>query len=279
MKYLTLLLVAAGSLLLPCTTKAQSTGRIDCARNDGYIYLYSSITTMDVRTTLQCGEVVQITGRYDTYFAARTSKGEVGYIPISNIVLLKDQPGPGLPQPSTPPPARERTPYDERPPAPVAPPTPAIPAFTLLNNTNVRVRVLKTLSSSTARTGDAVELEVLEDVFLDGVTVIARGAKATGTIAEAEPKKHFGHDGKISFNINSVRLVNNDSAPVRCFYESSGSSSNSAVSLSSGKDATIPQGLELTARIDGDVHLRRETFLAAKDTQTSTGSPNPKSHQ
>src|SRR5437667_2058460 len=40
--------------------------------SDDYVYLYSSMTTLDVRTTLQCGEQVQITGRYDVYFGVRT---------------------------------------------------------------------------------------------------------------------------------------------------------------------------------------------------------------
>jgi len=267
MKPLGLLLAAGFCLLIPSTSKAQTTGRVECARNDGYVYLYSSMATMEVRTTLQCGEIVQISSRSDACFSVRTSKGEVGYIPSTNIVVLKDQPGPNHPQAGATPPARERMSYDERPPAPLAPVN-AAPGFALLNNTQVRVRLLKALSSASAHPGDAVEFEVLEDVLVDGVTVIAKGSKATGKVVEAEAKKRFGHDGKVSFNVNSVRLADNESAPVRCFYESLGSShssSNSVVPLASGKDATIPEGTEFTARVDGDVRLKREAFLAAKD--------------
>jgi len=35
-------------LVSPSPRWAQNTGRIDCPRNDGYVYLYSSIVTMDV---------------------------------------------------------------------------------------------------------------------------------------------------------------------------------------------------------------------------------------
>src|ERR1700687_134706 len=86
-------------ILLPVTARAQSVGQVECPRQDNYIYLYSSMTTLDVRTTLQCGELVEITGRYDTYFGVRTGKGDIGYVPLSSLLLVKDKPGPKTPQP------------------------------------------------------------------------------------------------------------------------------------------------------------------------------------
>ncbi len=50
-------------LVLPGIARAQSVGQVECPRAGDYVYLYSSMTTLDVRTTLQCGERVQITGR------------------------------------------------------------------------------------------------------------------------------------------------------------------------------------------------------------------------
>ena len=124
MKIFALCSAAVFFFISPSLGRAQNTGRIDCPRNDGYVYLYSSIVTMDVRATLQCNEVVQITGRYDNYYSVRNAKGDIGYVPLDSIVLLKDQAGSGLPAPTSEPPARERTPYDARPrevhvPAPV----------------------------------------------------------------------------------------------------------------------------------------------------------------
>lgn len=282
MKRFCLLFVAASAFLLPSLINAQTTGRVECPRSDGYVYLYNSLTTLDVRTTLQCGELVQISGRYETYFSVRTSKGDVGYIPIANLTMLKDQVGTGLPLPSATPPARERTPYDERLAAPPAPATPVVPPFTLLQGTPVHVRILKPLSSATAHIGDAVEFEVLDDVLLDGVVIIAKGAKATGNTSEVETKKHFGHDGKVSFIITSVRLTNNESAPVRCYHEAFGTNTNTPNStlpqLGSGKDATIPQGSEFTAQIDGDLHLKRESFPATKSAASQVQELTPTPH-
>ena len=68
--------VLAVCLLLPLSACAQNTGRIDCPRNDraDYVYLYSSLTTMEIRSTLDCGAVVTITGRFDAFFAVRTAR-------------------------------------------------------------------------------------------------------------------------------------------------------------------------------------------------------------
>src|SRR5208337_2887401 len=97
MKLFALCSAVAFCLFFPSLSEAQNTGRIECARNDGYVYLYSSLTTLDVRATLPCGAIVQITTRYDIYFGVRTAKGETGFVPQANVVVLKDQPGAALP--------------------------------------------------------------------------------------------------------------------------------------------------------------------------------------
>ncbi|HTP67424.1 MAG TPA: hypothetical protein VMJ35_00830 [Dongiaceae bacterium] len=268
MKRFGLFAVAVASLFFPSLSKAQTTGRVECARTDDYIYLYSSPVTLDVRKTLQCGEIIEITGTYDAYYAARTAKGLTGYVPKAMVVILKDQPGTGLPQAAAP--ERERTPYDEKQKR-VMLTAPQVSGFVLVKDTTVRMRLTKGLSSATAHPGDSVECEVLDDVMVDGVLVIARGAKATGTVAEAEIKKRFGHDGKIAISVTTVQLTNHDTAPVRMYFEAFGNSNTGApVQLSSGKDVTIAPGTDFKALVDGDVRLKREDFVSAK---SSTGTP------
>jgi hypothetical protein len=259
---------SAGALCLLFTlpVTAQSTGRIDCARDGGYVYLYNSMTTLEVRMTLQCGEVVRITGRSDDYFSVRTAAGEPGFVPRANIFLLKDQPGTGLPSPAAKPLARERTHYDQ-PGGEAAGPAHAAGAFMLANNTPIRLKLNKTISSATAHAGDAIELEVVEDVTVDGVVVLPAGSKVSGAIAEAEAKKRFGHGGKLAFSITSITLADGEQIKVRCYQEASGSSNTSAdavLPLNSGKDVTIPKDVEFTALVDGEARLKREGFETPK---------------
>jgi hypothetical protein len=257
------------SLLLPAIAVAQNTGQVECPRNDGYVYLYSSMTTLDVRTTLQCGEQVEITGRFDTYFGVRTSKGETGVVPLASIIVLKDKPGPKVAKP-TPGPARERIVYDDPNAKPEPAPKAKNPGFALPNGTPIRLKLSKTISSASAHVGDAVELEVVEVIALDGIPVISKGAQATGVVTDAEPKKRMGRGGKLGISITSVRLSNNDKASVRSYQESTGSNT-AALPLTSGKDVVFTLGTEFTAYVDGDVRLKREAFQPAKDG----GNPAP----
>ena len=143
----------------------------------------------------------------------------------------------------------------------------------LRNDTAVHMKLNKSISSLNAHVGDAVEFDVLEDEVVEGVPVITKGTKASDVIAEAEPKKRFGHSGKIAFNITTVRMANGEQAPLRGYQQATGASPTSAaeavVPLSSGKDATIPQDTEFTATIVGNVQLKRDTFENSKKAAPS----------
>src|SRR5712664_3190230 len=234
-------LVLVFAVAMPAMAKAQSVGQVECPRSGGYVYLYSSMTTLDVRTTLQCGEQLQITGRYDLYFGVRTANGEIGYVPVESLLLLKDKPGARGPQPrSVQQPARERTPYDA--PTEVAPsPPPSASDFILRNGTAIRLKLGKTISSATAHAGDVVDLQVVKAVAVDGLLVIPAGAAAVGLVTDAESKKRMGRGGRLALSINFVRLKDDEKAAVRSFQQSSGSTSSAGtiLPLASGKDVVF----------------------------------------
>ena len=264
-------------LVLPGVAQGQSVGQVECPRAGDYVYLYSSMTTLEVRTTLQCGERVQITGRYDRYLGVRTAKGEVGYVPVESLLLLKDQPGTKAPELKAVQPARERTPYD----APVKPGEAAASGpsssseFALRNGTAIHLRLSKAISSATAHVGDVVDLQVAEQVIVDGVSVIPAGAAATGLVKEVEPRRRLGHGGKLAFSIDFVRLKDNEKAAVRSFQESTGANNaaGTILPLASGKDVVFAQGTEFTAYLDGDMKLKREAFQPEKATSGVAPAP------
>lgn len=248
-------------------TRAQSTGRIECARSDEYVYLYSSITTLQVRGTVQCGEVVAITLRYDYYYGVRTAKGDEGFVAQSSVQIIKDRPS-AAPAPPAPGAAREKIHYDKAPPDAVPPRV--IPPFTLLKNTAVRLKLVNTLSSATAQIGDPVTLEVVDDVLVDGVVVLRKGDKAAGTVAEVELKKKFGKGGRLAISMTSLRLADGEKAPLRSYEEVSGAASGSHIS--SGKDAVMMEGTQFVVLVDEDVHLNREALEALKNSPAASSS-------
>jgi hypothetical protein len=260
-------------LVAPVICSGQGLGQVACARQGDYVYLYSSMLTLDIRTTLQCGQEVVITGRYDSYFGVRTAKGETGYLPLDSVVLLKTSPGAKVNLPPTKAPEREKTPYDDA--TTTAGPrsnrADSAQILTLLDSTPVRMKLSKTLSSANAQVGDEVSFEVSEEVIVDGLVIIPKGAGAMGVINEAEPRKALGRGGKLSMLLRSVRLADDQQAVLRSGGEGKGSSSTAGmvIPVMHGKDITFPKGMDFIGYVNGDTHLKRQNFHA------STEEPHP----
>lgn len=234
---------------------------------------------MEVLRTLQCGEQVEVTGRYQGFFSVRTANGETGYIGEGSLVLLKDKLGAKAPLPAAPQTARPRTAYDEPAPAPPrANPVPAGFDLTLPNDTAIHLKFSKTLSSETAHVGDVVDLVVADDIIVDGLCVIPSGASAEGVVTEAEPRRRMGKGGKLGLSVKSVHLADNEEARARSFEVSAGTNSaaGSILPLAHGKEVVFVQGTEITAYIDGNVYLKRASFQPPRNTATPAPAvPNP----
>lgn len=151
-------------------------------------------------------------------------------------------------------------------------------AFGLEDGTPIRLRLSKGLSSADAATGNRVEFEVLEDVKVKNTMVIPRGSIAMATITEAKHKRRMGRAGKLSINLENVRLADGERAPLHAVKEARGSSHVGRMTMAmvgtgiaffpvaplflflSGRDISIPQGTEITAYIAGDIPLDPQKF-------------------
>lgn len=268
--WLAILFVLLLCLLAPSFCKAQEIGQVECARAGDYAFLYSSIVTLDVRATLQCGQQVEITSRYDNYYAVRTAKGETGFVPLDSLLLLKTARGKKPVLAPTKEPNREKLAYD-RPSKPADAPASAVnPAqvLVLLDSTPVRMKIGKTISSADAQVGDDVNFEVSEDVVVDGFLVIPKGAIAIGVVNEAEPRKALGRGGKLSVLVKNVRLADNEQVGLRSGGEAKGSSSTAGmvIPVMHGKDIAFTKGMDFTAYVNGDTRLKKESFHPASDS-------------
>ena len=78
---------------------------------------------------------------------------------------------------------------------------------TLADGTEVTLKLLKSVSSATAKVEERVDFETAKDVMADGVVVIEKGAPAWGKVIQAKPKKSFGRSGKLDFTIDYAKAV------------------------------------------------------------------------
>lgn len=152
-----------------------------------------------------------------------------------------------------------------------------VPAVLALHDgTPIRLRLTTDLVFGITKPGDRVEFEILDDLRLDGVLVIAHGTRASATMTEAEPKTRMGRGGKLGVNLDSVPLLNGEKAAVRGTKEAqvSGPAGNvttapgtvirpAAPSLlfAFGRDELFPEGTEITAYFNGEMKLDASRFL------------------
>ena len=161
--------------------------------------------------------------------------------------------------------------------APKTVPRPAL-TFGLAEDTPVRIRLARTMSSKDARVDERVDFEVLEDVKVGNVIVIQRGALAIATVTEAHPKRRLGRSGRLQMNIDFVQLVSGEKVLLRAVKGGNGGNHITAMTgamvatsivffpaaplflFMRGKDLTIPKGTEVTAYVAADTHLDPTKF-------------------
>jgi len=161
--------------------------------------------------------------------------------------------------------------------APASPPQP----HTLLDGTPIKLRLSQTMSSADAKAGQEVPFEVVEEVKVDDVVVLPKGATAIGTVTEANPKRSMGRTGKLNITISYARLVDEEKCALRATQGGNGGGHVGAMTgaivatsivffpaaplflFMKGKDITIPKGTEITAFVEGDMHLDMAKFGAA----------------
>src|SRR6266852_2594221 len=250
-------------LLMPAVSNAQKLGQIACSKQDGYVYLYSSIATLEIRATLKCGQQVQVLDRSDNFVHVVTDKGEDGFVAANSLLFVKT----AAAAKSTAARGKQKHPasaaHSDASARGAVPQAPAPPREIILaRQTPVHLKLGRELSSATAHVGDEVNFEVSQDVIVGGITVIAKGAPGFGAVTEAEPKKRMGKTGKLDVAVNSVLLANREKIILRSFgiEQSAVQKSGRTIPLLRGKDVTLAKDTEIIAYVDSDLHLRQQAL-------------------
>ena len=137
---------------------------------------------------------------------------------------------------------------------------------TLQDGTPVRLRLSRNVSSATAHVDETVDFEVTEPVINQNYVVIPKGAVALGRVTKVEAKRRFGRAGALELSIDSVRLTDGRTIPLRATREKgegdmSGARVAATIAASpvlvwvKGKDVAFEKGTETTAYVSGDARI------------------------
>jgi hypothetical protein len=140
--------------------------------------------------------------------------------------------------------------------------------------TRVRLEFAESLDSHVAKKGDIVRLRALQDVFVGGERVIARGARSTGQITSVRKPRRFGRRAEITIDLTGVRAVDGREIPLERYrtgdrYTAGGAAAASgglivlgpigaaAGAFVKGKHIKVEAGTAIDAAVAADVNVRR----------------------
>jgi len=149
------------------------------------------------------------------------------------------------------------------------------PAPTLLvlhDATPIRLRLTRDLSFTNVKPGDLADFEILNDLRIDGLLVIAHGVRVTSAVTQATPKTRMGRGGKLGVTLDSLPLLNGGKVAIRAAMERRGAAQTESASgapvaaaivrpaaphllFAFGKDEAFPEGTAVTVYSDGELKL------------------------
>ena len=129
------------------------------------------------------------------------------------------------------------------------------------DGTEISALTTETLSSKTAHEDDPITFKVEEDVIIDGVVVIAKGAAIKGIVTNAKKSGFFGKGGELNVRVETTTTVDNQKLRVRASKGKEGDNKTGTTIalvvllgpiglLKKGKNAEIKEGTRLKVFTD-----------------------------
>ena len=144
--------------------------------------------------------------------------------------------------------------------------------------THVPIRILGSVSSSTAKAGDTFQFQAADNVVEHGMIVIRSGAEGQGTIAQVDSAGGNGHSGALGLSFDYVYAVDggkirlSSNAQKEAEEDRKGASSTATIigfatfglgglfghNLAHGKNVVIDGSKTLSAFVDSNVRVRTD---------------------
>jgi ribosomal protein L35AE/L33A len=135
-----------------------------------------------------------------------------------------------------------------------------LPAQTL-----VKIALVSTIDSATAKVGDQVIYEVVEDVLVDGRVVIPSGVRGVATVTEVTSAGRLGKDGRVVVDFG--RLTTLDGTRVKLQVDETATEKNKSLELAAGASMA---GILL---LGSPVGLVGGYFVRGKDVKIEANVP------
>lgn len=152
------------------------------------------------------------------------------------------------------------------------------------DGTPLEVESSFTVSSGEVEEGSALSFTVVHPVKINGVTVIAAGARATGRVTKAKKGGSWGRAGTLAWEMKEVTAVDGSRIPLEFAKRTKGDSKGGTVAtgvivtgvlfwpaapfwgFKKGKDAKVPAGSRFDVAVHGNGTVRVRSSVATNDS-------------
>lgn len=141
--------------------------------------------------------------------------------------------------------------------------TPEMSEVTLFQDTLVRIKMVTPLDTRQNREGDAFTFEASEDVYVNGVLVIAKGAVGEGKVLKVQQARNFGRDAKMELSFDTLQAF--DGTEVQTFLGDKAKEETKSLAKAAG--ATVAGLIVL-----GPVGVVGGAFIHGKDVTIPASS-------
>jgi hypothetical protein len=139
----------------------------------------------------------------------------------------------------------------------------------LASGTPVMLKLTEEVSSKTKSPNDTVNLEVSQDVVVDGKILIKTGTPATATVVSSEQKGMIGKGGKVQISLENTKAVDGQRIMLKAFVTKGGKEETLVavaggviccplLLLLSGAEAVVPVGTETKAYTEMDMMIEAQ---------------------
>ena len=153
-------------------------------------------------------------------------------------------------------------------------PVPVVTELTIPDGTPLEVESTFNVSSGEVEEGSAVSFTVVHPVKINGVTVIAAGARATARVSKAKKGGSWGRAGTLAWEMRDVVAVDGSKVPLEFAKQAKGDSKGGTVATAvivtgvlfwpaapfwgfkKGKDAKVPAGSRFEVAVHGNAIVR-----------------------
>lgn len=142
------------------------------------------------------------------------------------------------------------------------------------DGTPLELELQSNVSSKEAQEGDIINFIVVNDIVVNGVKVIEKGAPAKARVAVAKKSGHWGKSGKLGWAMQDVMAADGTRIPLRMEKKLAGDGKGGTVAtgvivtslvfwpaaplwgFKKGKDVSMPAGKRFEAFVHGDATVK-----------------------